>query len=98
MLGTPLEHQALDVLSISIGSGNMHGLIGATGSGKSTLLQHFNGLLRAQSGDLSVFGIDLNYQRLDTQSLRQRVGLSFQQPENQIFNQYIGDEIAYAAR
>lgn len=98
MLGTPLEHQALDDLSISIGSGNMHGLIGATGSGKSTLLQHFNGLLRAQSGDLSVFGIDLNYQQFDTQSLRQRVGLSFQQPENQIFNQYVGDEIAYAAR
>lgn len=98
MSETPLEHQALDDLSISIGSGNMHGLIGATGSGKSTLLQHFNGLLRAQSGALSVFGIDLNDQKLDTQSLRQRVGLSFQQPENQIFNQYVGDEVAYAAR
>jgi len=98
MLGTPLEHQALDDLSISIGSGNMHGLIGATGSGKSTLLQHFNGLLRAQSGTLSVFGMDLNNRKLDTQSLRRRVGLSFQQPENQIFNQYVGDEIAYAAR
>jgi len=98
MLGTPLEHQALDDLSISIRSGNMHGLIGATGSGKSTLLQHFNGLLRAQSGALSVAGIDLNNQQLDTQSLRQQVGLSFQQPENQIFNQYVGDEIAYAAR
>jgi len=98
MLGTPLEHQALDNLSISIGSGNMHGLIGATGSGKSTLLQHFNGLLHAQSGSLSVFGMDLNNRKLDTRSLRQRVGLSFQQPENQIFNQYVGDEVAYAAR
>ena len=98
MLGTPLEHQALDDLSISISSGNMHGLIGATGSGKSTLLQHFNGLLRPQSGALSVFGMDLNNRKLDTRSLRQRVGLSFQQPENQIFNQYVGDEIAYAAR
>lgn len=98
MLGTPLEHQALDDLSVSIGSGNMHGLIGATGSGKSTLLQHFNGLLRAQSGTLSVFGRDLNNRKLDTRSLRQRVGLSFQQPENQIFNQYVGDEVAYAAR
>jgi len=98
MLGTPLEHQALDNLSISIGSGNMHGLIGATGSGKSTLLQHFNGLLRAQSGTLSVFGMDLNNRKLDIRSLRQRVGLSFQQPENQIFNQYVGDEVAYAAR
>ena len=98
MLGTPLEHQALDNLSISIGSGNLHGLIGATGSGKSTLLQHFNGLLRAQSGTLSVFGMDLNNRKLDIRSLRQRVGLSFQQPENQIFNQYVGDEVAYAAR
>jgi len=98
MHGTPLKHQALDDLSISISSGNMHGLIGATGSGKSTLLQHFNGLLRAQSGFLSVFGMDLNNRKLDTRSLRQRVGLSFQQPENQIFNQYIGDEVAYAAR
>jgi energy-coupling factor transport system ATP-binding protein len=98
MLDTPLEHQALDDLSISISSGNTHGLIGATGSGKSTLLQHFNGLLRAQSGTLSVFGMDLNNHKLDTRSLRQRVGLSFQQPENQIFNQYVGDEVAYAAR
>lgn len=98
MLGTPMEHQALVDLSISIGSGNIHGLIGATGSGKSTLLQHFNGLLRAQSGTLSVFGMDLNNRKLDTRSLRQRVGLSFQQPENQIFNRYVGDEIAYAAR
>ncbi len=98
MLGTPLEHQALDDLSISISSGNMHGLVGATRSGKSTLLQHFNSLLRAQSGTLSVFGMDLNNRKLDTQSLRQRVGLSFQQPETQIFNQYVGDEVAYAAR
>ncbi|MCD6576999.1 MAG: ATP-binding cassette domain-containing protein [Anaerolineaceae bacterium] len=98
MLDTPLEHQALDDLSISIGSGNMHGLIGATGSGKSTLLQHFNGLLRAQSGTLSVLGLNMNNRKLDTRSLRRRVGLSFQQPENQIFKQYVGDEVAYAAR
>jgi energy-coupling factor transport system ATP-binding protein len=98
MLGTPLEHQALDDLSISIGSGKMHGLIGATGSGKSTLLQHFNGLLRVQSGTLSVCGVDMNSRKLDTRPLRQRVGLSFQQPENQIFNQYVGDEVAYGAR
>ena len=98
MLGTPLQHQALEDLSISIGSGHMHGLIGATGSGKSTILQHFNGLLRAQYGRLFVLGMNLNDPKLDTRALRRQVGLSFQQPENQIFNQYVGDEVAYAAR
>ncbi|MDO9547091.1 MAG: energy-coupling factor transporter ATPase [Pelolinea sp.] len=98
MHGTPLQHQALKDLSISIGSGHMHGLIGATGSGKSTLLQHFNGLLRPHGGNLSVLGMDMNNPKLDTQSLRRQVGLSFQQPEFQIFNQYVGDEVAYAAR
>lgn len=98
MLGTPLQHQALEDLSITIGNGHMHGLIGATGSGKSTLLQLFNGLLRSKFGRLFVLGMDLNNPKLDTRSLRRQVGLSFQQPENQIFNQYVGDEIAYAAR
>jgi energy-coupling factor transport system ATP-binding protein len=98
MRETPQQHQALNDLSISIGSGHMHGLIGATGSGKSTLMQLFNALLRAQNGSLFVLGMDLNNPKLDTRSLRRRVGLSFQQPENQIFNQYVGDEIAYGAR
>lgn len=98
MQNTPLEQLALENVSIKIGSGQTHGLIGATGSGKSTLLQHFNGLLRPQHGILYVLGMAITSDKFDTSSLRKRVGLAFQQPENQIFNQYVGDEIAYGAR
>ena len=75
-----------------------HALIGATGCGKSTLLQHLNGLLRPQSGSVRVGSFDLSAEDLDVQALRRMVVLAFQQPEDQIFEQYVGDEIAYAPR
>ncbi len=98
MLDTPLAHLALDHAILQVNQGGAHGLIGATGSGKSTLLQHLNGLLRPQSGKVEVLGMDLGEAGLDTRSLRRQVALSFQQPEEQIFEQYVGYEIAYDAR
>ena len=96
--GSPLAHRALDDLALEVETGHMHSLIGATGSGKSTLLQHINGLLRPQSGSVSVGDFDLNNKNLDVNSLRRKVTLAFQQPEDQIFEQFVGDEVAYAPR
>jgi len=96
--GSLFSHQALDNLTLQIETGQMHSLIGATGSGKSTLLQHINGLLRPQTGSVMVDGFNLNKKNLDVKFLRRKVMLAFQQPEDQIFEQYVGDEVAYAPR
>lgn len=96
--GTPLAHQALEKCNLKAGFGAASGLIGSTGSGKSTLLQHLNGLILPQSGKVNVLGHALNDPETDIKALRRSVGLAFQQPEDQIFEQYVGDEIAFAAR
>ena len=96
--GSPLAHQALNNLTLQVETGQTHSLIGATGSGKSTLLQHINGLLRPQTGSVLVGDFNLNNKNLDVKSLRRKVMLAFQQPEDQIFEQYVGDEVAYAPR
>lgn len=98
LLGTPLAHQSLNKCNFQVEEGTVHGLIGATGSGKSTLLQHLNGLILPQSGKVDVLGYSLNDSQVDIKTLRSSVGLAFQQPEDQIFEQYVGDEVAFAAR
>jgi len=95
---TPLAHTALSGASLCVGEGSSHGLIGATGSGKSTLLQHLNGLLIPQQGQVKVGPFDLNDPATDLKLVRRYAGLVFQNPEYQIFEQYVGDEIAYAPR
>ncbi len=98
MKDTPLAHTALEDVTLTAGRGAVHGLIGATGSGKSTLLQHFNGLLRPQSGSVRVAGCLLNDPNVTVKQMVQVVGLVFQNPEAQFVEQYIGDEIAYGPR
>ncbi|MBN1264203.1 MAG: energy-coupling factor transporter ATPase [Anaerolineales bacterium] len=98
MQGSPLAFRALDQLSMQVSLNTIHGLIGSTGSGKSTLLQHLNGLLLPQTGSIRVAGFDLTSKELDVRALRRTVALAFQQPEDQIFEQYVGDEIAYGPR
>lgn len=95
---TPLAHDALNGASLCVAEGSTHGLIGATGSGKSTLLQHLNGLLLPQRGAVRVGPFDLNAKGTDLQAVRRYAGLVFQKPEYQLFEQYVGDEIAYAPR
>ena len=98
MRGTPFAQRSLHKVTLTIGEGERHGLLGPTGAGKSTLLQHLNGLLRPQEGRVQVGNENLGDPETDVQAIRSRIGLVFQRPETQIFEQYVGDEIAYGPR
>jgi len=95
---TPLEAQALRGITLRIEPGEFLGIIGPTGSGKSTLVQHFNGLLRPTAGTLQVAGIDLTDPRADLRRLRQDVGLLFQYPEDQLFEETVAKDVAFGPR
>jgi energy-coupling factor transport system ATP-binding protein len=92
---TPLEHQALSEVDLTVEEGECVAIIGHTGSGKSTLIQHFNGLLRPRRGKVVVDGRDLSDPKLDLKDLRRKVGLVFQNPEDQLFEKLVGDDIAF---
>ncbi len=96
MRGTPLETPALHGVDLQVGRGQTIGVIGHTGSGKSTLIQHLNGLLRAQRGTVRVLDYDLSNPKTDLRRVRQRVGLAFQFPEVQLFERFVGDDVAFA--
>jgi energy-coupling factor transport system ATP-binding protein len=98
MRGTPLAVQALFDINLTVNRGEIVGIIGHTGSGKSTAIQHLNGLLRADGGKVVVFDQDLADPATDVRALRRRVGLVFQLPEAQLFEQYVGDDVAYGPR
>ena len=74
------------------------GIIGHTGSGKSTAIQHFNALLRPHTGSVTVLGHRLSDSEVDVRAIRRQVGLVFQFPEAQLFERYVGDDIAYGPR
>jgi energy-coupling factor transporter ATPase len=96
--GTPLATDALRGVDVEVGRGKLTGLIGPTGSGKSTLLQHLNGLLRPQAGHVFVDGQDWADPTLNVKMARQKIGLLFQQPEDQLFERYVGDDVAFGPR
>ncbi len=98
LLGTPLEAVALRGVNMEVGEGEIVAIIGPTGCGKSTLVQHFNGLIRPQKGEVVVAGHDLSDEKVDMKALRRQVGLIFQSPEQQLFEQYVGDDIAFGPR
>ena len=94
----PCAKTALDNISFSIEDGELFGIIGSTGSGKSTLIQHFNGLLRATSGKITVNGIDLSKKKFDYKTLRSEVGLVFQYPEYQLFDETVKSDVAFGPK
>jgi len=96
--GTPMAQVSLRDIDMHVNRGEIVALVGPTGSGKSTLLQHLNGLLRPQAGQVWVDGQELGNPRTDLRLIRRTVGLVFQRPEDQIFEQYVGDDIAYGPR
>jgi energy-coupling factor transport system ATP-binding protein len=95
MRGTALETVALRGVDFSVRSGEIIGLIGATGSGKSTLLQHLNGLLLPQAGRLRIAEVDITKKQSNMRAIRQQVALLFQHPEDQLFERYVADDVAY---
>ncbi len=98
MPGSPISHVALDNINLEIKTGSFVGLIGHTGSGKSTLIQHFNGLLKPTSGKVLLGGKDINESRETLKQLRFKVGLVFQYPEYQLFDETVEADIAYGPK
>ena len=96
--GTPFEHKALDNVSFSIEPGEFIGVIGHTGSGKSTLMQHLNGLLKPTSGEIILDGKDIWSDKQLTRQARFRVGLVFQYPEYQLFEETVYKDIAFGPK
>lgn len=96
--GTPFERKAVDDVSLEIEKGGITGIIGHTGSGKSTLIQHFNGLLKPSSGKIFLDGRDIWENGKIMPGLRFRVGLVFQYPEYQIFEDTVFKDIAYGPK
>ena len=96
--GTPFEHKALDSVSFCVERGEFVGIIGHTGSGKSTLMQHLNGLLKPAHGSVLLDGQDIWSDKQLTKMARFRVGLVFQYPEYQLFEETVYKDIAFGPK
>ena len=96
--GTPFEHKALDNVSFALEPGEFVGIIGHTGSGKSTLMQQMNGLLKPTSGQVLLDGVDIWSDKKLTRQARFRVGLVFQYPEYQLFEETVYRDIAFGPK
>ena len=96
--GTPFEHTALNAVDFSAGAGEYVAVIGCTGSGKSTLIQHLNGLLRPTSGQVLFEGTDIFESKERTRQVRCQVGLVFQYPEYQLFEETVYQDIAFGPK
>ncbi len=98
LAGTPLASVALEGVSLAIYRGESVGILGPTGSGKSTLVQLFAGLLRPTAGRVWVDGVDLTRRGVDLRRIRQRIGLVFQYPEHQLFEETVFEDVAFGPR
>jgi len=96
--GTPFEHTALEDVSFAVERGEFIGIIGHTGSGKSTLIQHLNGLLKPASGQILLEGKNIWEDKKLTRQVRFRVGLVFQYPEYQLFEDTVYKDIAFGPK
>jgi len=93
--GSPFESTALNKVNLEINDGEFIGLIGHTGSGKSTLIQHLNGLLKPSSGKILINDLDITSKDVSLTEVRKKVGLVFQYPEYQLFEETIYKDIAF---
>ena len=96
--GQPDEHRALDEISFTIEDGSFVGIIGHTGSGKSTLVQHLNGILRPTRGKIIVDGEDITAKHVSLTDVRKKVGLVFQYPEYQLFEETVAKDVAFGPK
>lgn len=97
-VGTPFEHDAINHVNFTVEQGEFLGVIGHTGSGKSTLIQHLNGLLKPTSGDVLLGGESIWKDKQTTRQARFRVGLVFQYPEYQLFEDTVFQDIAFGPK
>lgn len=97
-MGTPFEKTAINNINIEIKPGSLVGIIGHTGSGKSTLIQHFNGLLKPTSGKIYIDDVDIWANKKDIRNVRFKVGLVFQYPEYQIFEDTVFKDVAFGPK
>ncbi|MCK5763604.1 MAG: ATP-binding cassette domain-containing protein, partial [Clostridiales bacterium] len=93
--GTPFETIALENINLEIENGEFVGLIGHTGSGKSTLIQHINGLIKPSTGKIIVNGFNITDDKVKLSEIRKKVGLVFQYPEYQLFEETVYKDIAF---
>ena len=98
MAGGPLERTAIKDVSLTINDGEFVGLIGHTGSGKSTLIMHLNGLIKPTSGEIRVDGLDLMDKNTSLRDVRRKVGLVFQYPEYQLFEETILKDVMFGPK
>ena len=96
--GDAYEKKALDGVSLKIEDGEFIGIIGHTGSGKSTLIQHLNGLLKATEGNIYFNGQDIYDKDYDLRDLRMQVGMVFQYPEHQLFDETVFKDVCFGPR
>ena len=95
---TPFATPALRGVDLEVRDGEVVAILGPTGSGKSTLLEHLAGLLRPTEGEILLAGRDIYDRSIDRRALRQWVGMLFQRPEEQLFETYVGDDVAFGPR
>ena len=93
--GLPYELRALDSISFDVADGEFMGIIGHTGSGKSTLIQHLNGLLKPKTGNIIINEVDITEPNIAMREIRRKVGLVFQYPEYQLFEETVYKDIAF---
>lgn len=98
MPGSPFQATAIHDVNMTIEDGEFIGIIGHTGSGKSTLVQHFNALLKPTGGKVIVDGMDINDEKADRRLVRQKVGLVFQYPEHQLFEETVIKDIGFGPK
>lgn len=98
MPNTPYQRTAIENINLTINKGEFIGIIGHTGSGKSTLVQHMNGLINPTSGQVTVDGADLKAKNEAARNARRRVGMVFQYPEHQLFEETIYQDIAFGPK
>ena len=96
--GSAFQATAINDVSLTIEDGEFIAVVGHTGSGKSTLVQHLNGLLKPTGGQILVDGEDLNGEMVDRRRIRQKVGLVFQYPEYQLFEETVAKDIAFGPK
>jgi len=94
-IGTPYETKALDDINLTIESGDFVAIIGHTGSGKSTLIQQLNGLIKPTSGEITVNNFEITKPKVKLSEIRKKVGLVFQYPEYQLFEETVAKDVAF---